>query len=325
MLVAVVVILLVGPACSRGSAPTAEAPESTPTPLPPPQSLSLSPEPAASPSPRAADQPGAIAPLASPSPAAASPAPAADEKVKVANTGGDGANMRSTPATSGALVKTIPEGTELTVIGPDRDADGRHWRNVRDAGSGAGGWIVADFLTAAPSAPSAASSPAAVTLPPPAPGPAGAPAVAVAPAASPDTGLAGPAARLNDADRAYLSSLQPQVAAIGDAIKAANEQILQAGGKPDIASDPSWRQNTQAVAQSLTDAAAKIRTLTPGPNTGDVQKYASSAADHASAAASGLTSTLDSKDTHALTGVQTDLVRVLADINNMNLSLLNLQ
>jgi hypothetical protein len=50
-----------------------------------------------------------------------------------------------------------------------------------------------------------------------------------------------------------------------------------------------------------------------------------SAADHASSAANGLNSTLDTKDTRGLTAVQTDLVRVLADLNNMNLSLLNLQ
>jgi hypothetical protein len=149
--------------------------------------------------------------------------------------------------------------------------------------------------------------------------------VAVLPAASPGSGLAGPATRIGEADRAYLSGLQPQIATIGDSIKAANEQILQAGGKPDIASDPTWRQNTQAVAQSLTVAATTIRALTPGPNTGEVQKYAVSAADHATSAANGLTSTLDSKDTRALTAVQTDLVRVLADLNNMNLSLLNLQ
>jgi hypothetical protein len=246
--------------------------------------------------------------------------------------------MRATPATSGALVRTVPEGTELTVIGADRDADGRHWRNVKDTGSGASGWIVGDFLVAAPNpeaAPKpeagpatpapAASSPAAVAPAPSAPGQASGPDVAVPPAASPGTGLAGPAVRVNDADRAYLSSLQPLVDALGKSITAANEQIQRAGGKPDIASDPTWRQDTQAVAQTLMDAAAKIRALTPGPNTAEVQKYAANAADHASAAASGLTTTLDSKDTHSLTGVQTDLVRVLADINNMNLSLLNLQ
>jgi hypothetical protein len=240
--------------------------------------------------------------------------------------------MRATPATSGALVRTVPEGTELTVIGADRDADGRHWRNVKDTGSGASGWIVGDFLVAAPNpeagpatlAPTA-SSPAAVAPAPSAPGQASGPDVAVPPAASPGTGLAGPAVRVNDADRAYLSSLQPQVDALGKSITAANEQIQRAGGKPDIASDPTWRQDTQAVAQTLMDAAANIRALTPGPNTAEVQKYAANAADHASAAASGLTTTLDSKDTYSLTGVQTDLVRVLADINNMNLSLLNLQ
>ena len=50
-----------------------------------------------------------------------------------------------------------------------------------------------------------------------------------------------------------------------------------------------------------------------------------SAADHASAAAASLNTTLQSKDTRTLNGVRTELVRVLADINNMNLTLLNLQ
>ena len=49
------------------------------------------------------------------------------------NTGGDGANMRAEPAaTTGALVRTIKEGTELDVVGADREAGGRRWRNVRD-------------------------------------------------------------------------------------------------------------------------------------------------------------------------------------------------
>jgi hypothetical protein len=262
----------------------------------------------------------------------------------VANTGGDGANMRAEPATTGALVKTIPEGTELTVIGPDRDAGGRHWRNVRDPASNVSGWIVTDLLAAvetppepaaaasgpAPSQPGAAApapSPAAAALPPAAPA-GSASGVSLPPAASPVAAAAGQAVgapKLSDADRTYLSTLQPQVDALGKSISAANEQIERAGGKPDIASDPTWRQDTQTAAQSLTDTATKIRAMTPGPNTADVQKYAMSAADHASAAAASLNTTLQSNDTHTLNGVRTELVRVLADINNMNLTLLNLQ
>jgi len=349
ILLALGMLVLIGSACSLGSggSTAAEAPAASPTTLPPPKPFT-SPEPELAGSPSPGPVPGAILPITQPGAPAASPPPAAEERVRVANTGGTGANMRAEAATTGALVRTVPEGTELVVIGPDKDAGGRHWRNVRDAGSGASGWIVGDFLSAvasaplpaqasptpapasvfpgvAPAASPVASGPAPVVTPPAAPGPAGAPAVAVPPASSPGTGLAGPATRIGDADRAYLSSLQPQVDAIGKSITATDEQVKRAGGKPDIASDPTWRQDTQAVAQSLSDAAAKIRALTPGPNTSEVQKYAMSAADHASSAANGLSSTLDTKDTRTLTAVQTDLVRVLADLNNMNLSLLNLQ
>ena len=75
----------------------------------------------------------------------------------------------------------------------------------------------------------------------------------------------GPAQRIGEADRAYLAVLQPQVDALGKAITAANEQIERAGGRPDILSDPTWRQDTSAVVHSLSDAAAKIRAATPGP------------------------------------------------------------
>jgi hypothetical protein len=348
ILLALGVLLLVGSACSFGSreAPVAEAPEASPTLLPPPRSSS-SPEPdiVASPSPSAAVAAAASpTPIAPPNPAvAAKPAAPAEEHVKVANTGGDGANMRAEPATTGALVKTVAEGTDLLVIGPDRDAGGRHWRNVRDPASNASGWIVTDLLAAVetpPEAAAAASGPApapAGALPPaPSPGaaappaapPSGSSGVSLPPAASPvasANGQAVAAPKLSDADRTYLSTLQPQVDALGKSISAANEQIERAGGKPDIASDPTWRQDTQTAAASLTDAATKIRAMTPGPNTADVQKYAMSGADHASAAAASLNTTLQSNDTRTLNGVRTELVRVLADINNMNLTLLNLQ
>jgi len=131
--------------------------------------------------------------------------------------------------------------------------------------------------------------------------------------------------RIGEADRAYLGTLQPQVDALGKSIFAANEQIERAGGRPAITSDPTWRQDTKAAADGLNDAATKIKGATPGPNTGEVQRHAQSAAEHASAAAAGLSSTLNSGDTRSLNGVQTELVRVLAEINNMNLSLLTLQ
>jgi hypothetical protein len=241
--------------------------------------------------------------------------------------------MRSEPATTGTLVRTIKEATELDVVGADREAGGRRWRNVRDAAGGVSGWIVADFL--APLTPSAAQPsgpppPAQAAAAAPSPAAAAPPASKPAPGASPGTGAAsssqaGPAQRIGDADRAYLSALQPQVEALGNAITAANEQIERAGGRPDVLSDPTWRQDTAAVAQSLSDAASKIRAATPGPNTSEVGEHAGSAADHATAAAAALTSALQSNDARNLSSVRTELVRVLAEINNMNLSMLNLQ
>ena len=323
-------LLVVGPACSFG-APSAgsssSAAQPSPTLLPPPKPIS-SPEAAgpasASPSPAIA----LATPIPAPAVAAGSPAAgAAGERVRVANTGGDGANMRAEPATTGALVRTIKEGTELDVVGADREAGGRRWRNVRETAGDVSGWIVADFLT--PVTAGASGAPPAPPAAPPAAAPSpAAPAAGTPPAGSPAPAggaQSGPAQRIGEADRAYLAVLQPQVDALGKAITAANEQIERAGGRPDILSDPTWRQDTSAVVQSLSDAAAKIRAATPGPATGEVARHAASASDHASAAAAALTSASQSGDARNLSAVRTELVRVLAEINNMNLSLLNLQ
>jgi hypothetical protein len=330
------VLLVLGPACSFGApAPAATSAVPSPTLLPPPKPLS-SPE-AASPQP-ASPAPVALAtPIPPPNSAAAAPAAPAPggERVRVANTGGDGANMRAEPAANATLVRTIKEGTDLEVVGADRDAGGRRWRNVRDPAGGVSGWIAADFLAAiapeaAPAAPAAQAAPPAQPSPAASGSPVGAPAPAAAapaPAASPAliTGQAPAQQRIGEADRAYLSALQPQVDAFSKAIDAANEQIERAGGRPDMVSDPAWRQDTQNVARSFADVATKIRAATPGPNTGEVRKYAVAAADRADAASAALSSVLQSGDARGLNSVRTELVRLLAEINNMNLSLLNLQ
>jgi hypothetical protein len=119
--------------------------------------------------------------------------------------------------------------------------------------------------------------------------------------------------------------LQIQVDVLGKALTAANEQIERTGGRPNTISDPAWRRETEAVAGSLSDAAAKIRAAAPGPNTGEVQRHANNAADRAEEAADGLSAAMEANDARALNGVRTTLVRVLAEINNMNLTLLDLQ
>lgn len=70
-------------------------------------------------------------------------------KLQVQGTGSDGLVLRSTPGQASELRKTLDDGAIVTVIGPDAAADGRVWRNIRDA-SGAEGWAAGDWLKPAP-------------------------------------------------------------------------------------------------------------------------------------------------------------------------------
>jgi hypothetical protein len=106
--------------------------------VPPTLSAPGSPQPGASPSPA----PGGtvISPAASPSPSAAP-----GVRMKIANTEGQGANMRQRPSTTAPVLRTLPEGTVVEVIGGETQAEGRAWRNIRDPG-GATGWVAAELL-----------------------------------------------------------------------------------------------------------------------------------------------------------------------------------
>ena len=113
-------------------------PTSTAGPVVVPPSLA----PSGSPAPGASPSPGAgtvISPAASPSPAAAG------VRLKVANTEGQGANMRQRPSTTAPVLRTLPEGTVVEAVGGEQNAENRTWRNVRDPG-GATGWVAADLL-----------------------------------------------------------------------------------------------------------------------------------------------------------------------------------
>jgi hypothetical protein len=105
--------------------------------VPPPLPPAGSPVPGASPSPGTGT---VISPSASPSPSAA-----AGTKMKVANTEGQGANMRQRPSTTAPVLRTLPEGTVVEAIGGEQNAENRTWRNVRDPG-GATGWVASDLL-----------------------------------------------------------------------------------------------------------------------------------------------------------------------------------
>jgi SH3-like domain-containing protein len=106
----------------------------------------------------AAAQPPAITPT---------PPLAAGQRLQIANTGGDGANLRRDPGQSGEKIKTVPEGSLVEIVGPDRNVDGTVWRNVRDL-QGDVGWVAGGFLALEGSvpiivAPAGGSTPSAAT------------------------------------------------------------------------------------------------------------------------------------------------------------------
>jgi len=90
--------------------------------------------------------PASAKPEASPTPGADSPATEAEaKKVKVKESDGTGANLRDKPGQTGTVVKTIPEGAVLEVIGEDKQMDGKAWKNVKDEG-GTTGWMASELL-----------------------------------------------------------------------------------------------------------------------------------------------------------------------------------
>lgn len=87
----------------------------------------------------------------------ATPTPAAQVLI-VANTDGDGVAVRKTPGSTERLSAWL-EGTRMLVVGPDQQAGGRLWRNVRDP-NGVVGWVPSEYLAApAPATPPPAATP----------------------------------------------------------------------------------------------------------------------------------------------------------------------
>lgn len=135
----------------------------------------------------------AAAPAATAAPRPTSPGVAASSATRgqVGNTNGQGANIRSEPGSGGRVLKTLPEGSNLEVVGPDKEVDGQIWRQVRDS-SGVTGWIIRGAVAPAGSVATPAPAPARPTS---ASAPAsGATAAPAAPAAKPTSGSGAPAA-----------------------------------------------------------------------------------------------------------------------------------
>src|SRR3954452_8467570 len=110
--------------------------------------------------------------------ASSSTAGATGQKVKVANTGGTGVRLRVDPSKTARVAGVLPDGTMLDIVGPDKQAEGLTWRNVRAPGDGRG-WVAADYVVAVAGSPSsntatqASAAPAAASpTPTPSPSPA---------------------------------------------------------------------------------------------------------------------------------------------------------
>ena len=100
--------------------------------------------------PTAASSPAAWPPAASPSPAALPAAlQAGDGRVRVVGAVAEGVNLRADPSPAGARLKGLFDGVELELIGPDRAADGRVRRHVRDPADRSEGWVAGEFLAPA--------------------------------------------------------------------------------------------------------------------------------------------------------------------------------
>jgi len=86
--------------------------------------------------------------------------------VYVSGTGADGLTLRRTPSSGGEPIAVMRDGTPLTPTGQDQQADGRLWRQVKDA-QGREGWVAADFLSdAAPALAGASPVTDDLTAPP---------------------------------------------------------------------------------------------------------------------------------------------------------------
>ena len=66
---------------------------------------------------------------------------------RVINTGAEGLFLRPDHTTDGTPIKTLPDGSIVSVVGEDFSAPDRVWKHVRDA-AGTEGWAAAEFLQA---------------------------------------------------------------------------------------------------------------------------------------------------------------------------------
>ena len=147
------------------------------------------------------------------------------ERVRVISPGG--ANVRSEPSTSATVVAEAPEGMIVEVAGPNRDADGRTWRNVRMS-DGQTGWIASTLVESIMPTPGPAASPTP------------APASSPAPRAAASPSSAGPAS-------AATESGTSESGTEGDTAGAAGEPGADDPGADDPGADDPGADEPEAA------------------------------------------------------------------------------
>jgi SH3-like domain-containing protein len=209
---------------------------------------------------RPGDQRGAVTPVAlataSPSPVQSvadifgtrtptpqlGPAPTATspnaQRMQIGNTDGEGANLRSEPSQTGTRIKTEPEGTVVDIVGPDRDAEGRTWRNVRDS-QGDTGWVQASFLVAVGSAPQIVTGPSTTSQTPSAATTPGAAAAAATPIPRATSGGSGRGQIGNTSGQGANIRSEPGGSVLKTLAEGAPIEVL---GPERVVNGTTWRQ-----------------------------------------------------------------------------------
>ena len=89
-------------------------------------------------------------PSPTPAPSAATSPPAVSgasggAQFRVFNTGTEGLFLRPDPNPNNEPIKTLPDGTIVTIIGEDSVGPDRVWKHVRDP-EGSEGWVASDYV-----------------------------------------------------------------------------------------------------------------------------------------------------------------------------------
>jgi hypothetical protein len=194
----------------------------------------------------------------SPSTASASTAGSTGQKVRVANTGGTGVRLRVDPSKTARVAGVLPDGTMLDIVGPDKQAEGLTWRNVRAPGDGRG-WVASDYVAAVAGSPSANSATQASAAPAPAASPTPSPTTASASTAAATT--TGSTSSPPATTPATSPATSPSASASGDVLKV---DVNVKNAKVKAGGDQSVDIVVSKNGQPLSGAQVTIKTSPTG-------------------------------------------------------------